>query len=356
MAANRGTTTALIAAVPAAALVVVLSIVLFGGQSSAASCNPTGPGITLDPTSLPDVQVANYDHTQLQNATFIVAAGQALGLGVRDQTIGVMTALGESGLRVLDHGDVKGPDSRGLFQQRDNGAWGTLADRMDPTTSATNFFHALMGVDGRDSLDPTIVAHDTQHNADPYYYAQFWNDAVTIVQALAGSDVPLTAGTGDQVCTSLPATSTLAPTARGWVAPGTGPVMSRFGMRSNPGQLDHGQVRLHAGTDLADGGCNSPIYAAHDGVVIDASIDAADGNVGVIAVDHGGGMVTRYLHMYASGILVTVGQHVTAGQQIGRVGSSGNSTGCHLHFEVLINGHPTDPEPYMAGVGITLGS
>ena len=57
--------------------------------------------------------------------------------------ISVMVALGESGLRVLDYGDGPGPDSRGLFQQRDNGAWGSYADRMDPTTSATNFIKAL---------------------------------------------------------------------------------------------------------------------------------------------------------------------------------------------------------------------
>ena len=122
---------------------------------------------------------------QLTNAASIVRAGQALGLSVRDQTIGVMTALGESSLRVVDHGDVAGPDSRGLFQQRDNGAWGSLADRMNPTESATSFFTALARVPGRDAMTPTAVAHAVQRNADPDHYAKYWDTAVSIVSRVA---------------------------------------------------------------------------------------------------------------------------------------------------------------------------
>jgi len=118
---------------------------------------------------------------QLANAASIVAAGKAMGLSVRDQTIGVMTAMGESSLTVVDHGDVAGPDSRGLFQQRANGAWGSLADRMDPTVSATHFFAALTQVSGRDAMAPTQVAHAVQRNADPLHYAKYWDAAVSIV-------------------------------------------------------------------------------------------------------------------------------------------------------------------------------
>jgi hypothetical protein len=100
-----------------------------------------------------------------------------------------MTAMGESSLRVLDRGDAVGPDSRGLFQQRDNGAWGSYADRMDPATSATNFFRALQGVPDWRSLPPTIAAHRTQRNADPYHYERWWDDAVEVVSALAGRPV-----------------------------------------------------------------------------------------------------------------------------------------------------------------------
>ncbi|MGV8966339.1 MAG: hypothetical protein ACOH2F_08665 [Cellulomonas sp.] len=121
----------------------------------------------------------------LANAASIIRAGQAMGLSVRDQTIGVMTALGESSLRVVDHGDVAGPDSRGLFQQRDNGAWGSLADRMNPTVSATSFFTALARVPGRDAMTPTAVAHAVQRNADPDHYTKYWDTAVAIVSRVS---------------------------------------------------------------------------------------------------------------------------------------------------------------------------
>lgn len=132
--------------------------------------------------------VAGYSGKQLDNAAAIMAAGKTLGLSRKAQTIGVMTAMGESGLRVLDRGDAVGPDSRGLFQQRANGAWGSYADRMDPATSATNFFKALGQVEGWKDLSPTEAAHRTQRNADPYHYQQYWPAAVKATNALSGAD------------------------------------------------------------------------------------------------------------------------------------------------------------------------
>jgi len=131
--------------------------------------------------------VAGYSGAQLDNARAIVAAGERMGLSLRDQTIGVMTAMGESSLKVLDYGDTAGPDSRGLFQQRDNGAWGTLAQRMDPTASATGFFTALARVGGRDAMAPTQVAHAVQRNADPQHYAKYWDKAVAVVSSITGA-------------------------------------------------------------------------------------------------------------------------------------------------------------------------
>jgi len=68
--------------------------------------------------------ISGYGHDQLVNAAYVIQAGKDLNLSSRDQTIGVMTAMGESGLRVLNYGDAVGPDSRGLFQQRANGGGG----------------------------------------------------------------------------------------------------------------------------------------------------------------------------------------------------------------------------------------
>jgi hypothetical protein len=131
--------------------------------------------------------VAGYSGVQLDNAKAIIGAGQRMGLSLRDQTIGVMTAMGESSLKVLDYGDKAGPDSRGLFQQRDNGAWGTLAQRMDPAASATSFFTALARVSGRDGMAPTQVAHTVQRNADPNHYTKYWDKAVAVVAGLTGA-------------------------------------------------------------------------------------------------------------------------------------------------------------------------
>ena len=133
--------------------------------------------------SLPD-KVGPYQGEQVTNAGYIIKAGQAMNLDAKSITIGVMTAMGESSLINIDRGDAVGPDSRGLFQQRDNGAWGTYADRMNPTAAATNFFKALIAVPGYLSLEPTIAAHRTQGNADPFHYAPFWPDAVLMVATL----------------------------------------------------------------------------------------------------------------------------------------------------------------------------
>lgn len=150
-----------------------------GAMSAVAVANPpAAPGAGL-PTS-----IGAWDSEQLSNAAEIVAAGTALGLDEWTITVGVMTAMGESSLRNLDRGDAVGPDSRGLFQQRSNGAWGSYQDRMTPAVAATNFFAALTKVADYHSLSPTAAAHRTQRNADPGYYSRFWADAVLVVSTL----------------------------------------------------------------------------------------------------------------------------------------------------------------------------
>ena len=100
---------------------------------------------------------------------------------------------GPGGVRAAGpgYGDGAGPDSRGLFQQRDNGAWGSYADRMDPTISATNFIKALQAVAGWELLEPTIAGNKVQRNADPYHYQKYWPEAVKLVQALSDAKFSL---------------------------------------------------------------------------------------------------------------------------------------------------------------------
>jgi murein DD-endopeptidase MepM/ murein hydrolase activator NlpD len=100
--------------------------------------------------------------------------------------------------------------------------------------------------------------------------------------------------------------------------------------------------RLHAGVDIG-GACGQPIWAAEDGVVLYAGYNGGYGYETLI--DHGGGLATLYAHQ--TQIQVSVGQVVTRSEQIGLVGSTGLSTACHLHFEVRINGVPTDPVPFL---------
>lgn len=136
--------------------------------------------------------------------------------------------------------------------------------------------------------------------------------------------------------------------ASGWVRPASGYITSSFGWRVDP------YVSFHSGTDLG-AGCGANIYAAHAGTVIWASYGYNGGYGNFVIIDNGDGVSTAYGHIVAGGILVSQGQQVDAAQNIAKVGSTGISTGCHLHFEVRIHGVATNPVPYMANQGITLG-
>lgn len=152
-------------------------------RAAAPAC-PTAAPATVGTIVVPAGPVAGFCQPELIMAAHIMNAARAQGIGARTQAVGVMTAIGETRLRNLDHGDAAGPDSRGLFQQRDNGAWGTLADRMDPDTAASHFFAKLVTIPGWQTMAPTDLAHAVQVNADPGYYAQYWREAQTIVAAL----------------------------------------------------------------------------------------------------------------------------------------------------------------------------
>ena len=110
---------------------------------------------------------------------------------------------------------------------------------------------------------------------------------------------------------------------------------SGFGWREDPITK---RRKFHSGADIR-GDSGTPVHVAGDGTVIFADSQSGYGNV--IMVDHGGGIVTRYAHLRR--IEVKKNATVTAGQRIGQVGSTGRTTGPHLHFEVRIDGQPVDP-------------
>jgi murein DD-endopeptidase MepM/ murein hydrolase activator NlpD len=119
----------------------------------------------------------------------------------------------------------------------------------------------------------------------------------------------------------------------GLIWPVRGPVTSGFGYRWG---------RLHAGIDIG-AGTGTPIHAAKAGVVAFAGVMSGYGNV--IVINHGGGFSTLYAHQSRLG--ASDGQEVSQGQVIGYVGSTGHSTGPHLHFETRVNGNPQDPRRYL---------
>ena len=116
-------------------------------------------------------------------------------------------------------------------------------------------------------------------------------------------------------------------------------ISSGFGYRSDPFT---GDAAYHAGLDFR-GPIGAPIYAAAAGTVSFAGVRSGYGNC--IEIDHGNGLMTRYAHM--SGYRARAGQKVAAGQVVGLIGSTGRSTGPHLHFEVRINDRPLNPRPFL---------
>jgi len=122
-------------------------------------------------------------------------------------------------------------------------------------------------------------------------------------------------------------------------APVDGPMSSGFGFRSDPFT---GRGALHTGLDFP-AEIGTPIVAAAGGMVVAAGVHPQYGNK--VEVDHGNGLVTRYAH--ASRLLVKEGDLVKRGQTIALVGSTGRSTGPHLHFEVLLQGVPQNPTKFL---------
>ena len=339
-----------IGAIIAAPLLVVgglLAVVLliFGPSSQANAC---GPGLVVNVDDVPPGPIAGYSDEQLRNAAHIMNAATALGLQRDAQILGVMTAMGESSLQVLDYGDAAGPDTRGLFQQRDN--WGSLADRMDPTASATLFFRALVTIPDWQGLEPTIAAHRVQGNADPFHYESYYAAAAEVVGALAGG--------GEVVCQSGYLVFPLS----------TDPMYQMTSGYGYRGFVTEGASTWHAATDLQHwpNPCGDPIYAITAGKVT----VAAGYQISVKSPD---GYTVSYLHMYPEDMLVDVGTDVIAGQQIARVGTNGPSTGCHLDLRINVIGNTNsliddlaraesiggpvgfvDPEEFYAAFGLEL--
>lgn len=308
---------------------------------------------------------------QLTHAGTIITVGaNTPGVGRDGIIIALMAALTESTLRQLantgtypesgdypNDGNGADHDSLGLFQMRPQAGWGTVAELMDTQYQARAFYggpdgpnypspRGLLDIPGWQQMDKGEAAQAVEVSAFPDRYQNYEPVARQILDTLTIRGNGNGAGVPDDA--NIPETARLVfplPT-------GTYVRTSTFGPRIDP---ITGEARFHFGTDWAapDG---TPIVALADGIVTYAGM--VDGFSGQITIEHtigGKKVATKYIHMWSHGIHATAGERVTAGQHIGDVGSSGHSTGPHLHFQVHpagANAPAVDAEPWLAGHGV----
>lgn len=370
-----------IAVVPAGLLLILVTV---SALPTTAACSdgrslPVGrvPGsLTVRTTTGTTITLDGRQLTRA--ATILAVGGRTPGMGARGARIALMAALTESGLRMLANPTVPGStshpndgigsdhDSLGLFQMRPSTGWGTADRLMDPTYQAEAFFGGpngpnhgspagLADIHDWTALTDAQAAQAVEVSAYPDRYATFAPAADRIINSLtakaSGGSGPPIAETG-RVVFPLPA--------------GTWALTARFGPRVDP---ITGLPGFHHGTDLAAAG-GTPIRSATDGRVITARLVGGTGTIVVLATVDGAPTVLTYLHMPADGIAVQAGQAVTAGQVIGAVGSTGHSTGPHLHFQVQPGGisapsidsltwlrahHATTTSPGQAAASTTCG-
>lgn len=164
------------------------------------------------------------------------------------------------------------------------------------------------------------------------------HDRAAAAAAAAASSVAA-AARATRVVDDVPNLSPARVSGGGFLIPASGPVTSHFGYRRHP---ILGSVRLHAGTDIGSP-YGAAIWASKAGEVIFAGWNGGYGNC--VIISHGGGLSTLYAHQ--SELNVGEGDSVSQGDVIGWVGSTGQSTGAHLHFEVRVGGTPEDPMNYL---------
>jgi murein DD-endopeptidase MepM/ murein hydrolase activator NlpD len=344
-----------------------VTMILFSGFSddddpvnlnaAAYGCGEGGP---VDPNSkLPSIR--QYGAQQIRNAAVIINVGAKLKMPPRAWVIAVATSMQESRLVNLGNlGSRNDHDSLGLFQQRPSSGWGTPAQVRDPEYASTKFYEKLKKVPNWEEKSLTRAAQAVQISAYPDAYAKHEPVATQIVNTLAhgaakavGNSLSMTCSGSGQIAAS------------GWTNPVHADVGSGFRTPERPN---------HQGVDLIIARYK-PITAAASGIVSlvkcdedfrgrkTCNVDGYPGKGGcgwMVEIRHAGNVMTRYCHMVQRPF-VKENQKVTAGQIIGRVGTSGNSSGPHLHFEVHLDNDrssngATNPVPFMQQQGAPLGN
>lgn len=137
----------------------------------------------------------------------------------------------------------------------------------------------------------------------------------------------------------------------GWTKPVSASVSDGYGPRQSVWTGYGWSSSFHRGLDFS-AGCGQAMYAASGGTITYAGWNGGYGYH--VVVNHGGGIVSTYSHIRSGGILVRYGQAVAPGAKIALTGTTGSSTGCHLHFEIRRNGSAIDPRPFLRERGVSV--
>lgn len=347
------------------AALIVVALIMCSGCFPALFDNQTGFGVGTsgrlvscdqnynNSVNVPGTRLDDLNEEQWGNAAIIVDVGSQKQVPKWGWVIAIATAMQESKLHNTPHlGKKNDHDSLGLFQQRPSQGWGTEVQIMDPHYSSIKFYERLIKVEGWEKKALTDAAQEVQRSAFPNAYRKWEQLAIDIVNDITKRDHKEETEIGGNPLCAVPGVIS----ASGWVVPAVGVVGSGF---RTPKRPKHDGVDIMLPRETA-------VRAASDGIVITSMCNASTGNCDVdgspavkgcgwyVEVRHVSGKTkTRYCH-FRKRPDVEVGQTVTAGQKIGEVGSSGNSSGPHLHFEVHVDGKAIDPETFMISHGAPL--
>lgn len=279
--------------------------------------------------TLSDVAVEAYQGDSLASLGVVLRAETPKELA--DRYVGLRTVLQANdaalGDLAVEEANLRNAQARleGQREERQKLADQAAATRAVKETAEQAAQEAKAVLEGKGDKYEYALSLAEQARLDDYQrYMELLNESTALGEALATADYGPGYGSGT------------------FVRPGTAATTSAYGPRLHP-ILDY--VKTHTGLDFGFGDGN--IYAADSGTVVTATWNQAYGNM--VVIDHGEVNGQRLTTMYAHqpGLMVTEGQRVEKGQVIGRIGSTGYSTGPHLHFEVRLDGQHTDPWPWV---------
>jgi|GEM_PF-5824933 len=269
------------------------------------------------------------------NAQIIIEVGNSKGVPAKGIITALATAYVESTLINVNYGDEAGPDSRGLFQQRSVG-WGTLEERMNPVSSSTSFYNALLRLDNWESMDPGVAAQKVQISACDHRYGQVMNIAEEIYGALSGYGIYTS-----QIISKAESYGQV--TGSGQTSPDGKyalPVPKGFGSQYTKPHHNYpsSDIVFAVGTEL---------YAAASGTATVTFNNEKCGHG--VSIESGS---NKFIYCHLSKHFISTGP-VQAGELIGLSGGlkgapgAGSSTGPHLHFDIKYNGVRKCPNPWL---------